>query len=331
MTAQSAGRAPLLEVRGLVTEFETRAGVVRAVGGFDLTLDQGEIVGLVGESGSGKSVTGFSILGLVDAPGKVTGGTIRFCGRDLLACDAAEMRHLRGRDIAMIFQDPMMTLNPVLRVDTQMIEAIQAHERVSRRAAANRALKALEQVGIPAAVERLRSYPHQMSGGMRQRVAIAIALLHNPSLIIADEPTTALDVTIQAQIVYLMKELCREAGTALLWITHDLAVIDGMADRVCVMYAGRVIEEGPVRDVLAAPAHPYTRGLLNSVASNNARGVPLRQIPGMAPSPADLPPGCAFGPRCDRFVESCRTLSAATGLSRERSVRCMRPLLEPCP
>jgi peptide/nickel transport system ATP-binding protein len=228
----------------------------------------------------------------------------------------------------MIFQDPMMTLNPVLRIDTQMIEAITAHEKVSRRAAAARALDVLERVGIPAASDRLRAYPHQLSGGMRQRVAIAIALLHDPALIIADEPTTALDVTIQAQIVYLMQELCRERGTALLWITHDLAVVDGMADRICVMYAGRIVEEGAVGDVLGNPAHPYTRGLLDSVASNNPRGVPLRQISGMAPSPFQLPQGCAFGPRCPRFADVCLAPPPPIAVGRDRTARCVRPLTE---
>jgi peptide/nickel transport system ATP-binding protein len=319
---------PLLEVRDLVTEFDTRAGVVRAVAGVDLTLEPGQIVGLVGESGSGKSITGFSILGLVDAPGRVANGSIKFKGRDLVGASYDEMRSLRGREIAMIFQDPMMTLNPVLRIDTQMIEAITAHEKVSRRAAAARALDVLERVGIPAASDRLRAYPHQLSGGMRQRVAIAIALLHDPALIIADEPTTALDVTIQAQIVYLMQELCRERGTALLWITHDLAVVDGMADRICVMYAGRIVEEGAVGDVLGNPAHPYTRGLLDSVASNNPRGVPLRQISGMAPSPFQLPQGCAFGPRCPRFADICLAPPPPIAVGIDRTARCVRPLTE---
>jgi peptide/nickel transport system ATP-binding protein len=316
----------LLELRDLVTEFDTRAGCVRAVAGVNLSLRAGEIVGLVGESGSGKSVTGFSILGLIDPPGRVTGGSIRFRGRELVGADNETLRQLRGRDIAMIFQDPMMTLNPVLRIDTQIIEAITAHEQVSKAAALARAREVLEQVGIPAPAERLKTYPHQLSGGMRQRVAIAIALLHRPSLIIADEPTTALDVTIQAQIVHLMQALCRDSGTALLWITHDLAVIDGMADRLYVMYAGRIVEEGPVREVLAAPAHPYTRGLVDSLPGNHRRGEPLRQIPGMAPSPLALPSGCAFRSRCSHATAHCEQVPAVRAISAGRSLRCFHPL-----
>ncbi|MCC5862584.1 MAG: ABC transporter ATP-binding protein [Gammaproteobacteria bacterium] len=324
-----AGATPgevLLELRDVVTEFDTRAGCVRAVAGVNLSLGAGEIVGLVGESGSGKSVTGFSILGLIDPPGRVTGGSIRFRGGELVGADNETLRQLRGRDIAMIFQDPMMTLNPVLRIDTQIIEAITAHEQVSRAAALARAREVLEQVGIPAPAERLKTYPHQLSGGMRQRVAIAIALLHRPSLIIADEPTTALDVTIQAQIVHLMQALCRDSGTALLWITHDLAVIDGMADRLYVMYAGRIVEEGPVREVLAAPAHPYTRGLVDSLPGNNRRGEPLHQIPGMAPSPLALPTGCAFRPRCNHATTHCEQVPEVRIFSEGRSLRCFHPL-----
>jgi peptide/nickel transport system ATP-binding protein len=320
----------LLEVRGLVTEFHTRNGVASAVAGVDLDLAEGEIVGLVGESGSGKSVTGFSVLGLVDAPGRIAAGSVRFRGRELVRLPEEALRALRGREIAMIFQDPMMTLNPVLRVDTQMVEAILAHERVSHAAALERARHALEQVGIPAAGERLRAYPHQLSGGMRQRVVIAIALLHRPALVIADEPTTALDVTIQAQILELMQALCRDSGTALLWITHDLAILDGLVDRLYVMYAGRMVESGPVQALLGSPAHPYTRGLLDSLPDRNRRGTPLRQIPGMAPTPLALPGGCAFHPRCERATEACRSAlpelsSAGTG----REVRCIHPLMEP--
>ncbi len=325
-TGATPGEA-LLELRDVVTEFDTRAGCVRAVAGVNLSLRPGEIVGLVGESGSGKSVTGFSILGLIDPPGRVTGGSIRYRGRELVGADNETLRQLRGRDIAMIFQDPMMTLNPVLRIDTQIIEAITAHEKVSRKAALARARDVLAQVGIPAPAERLKTYPHQLSGGMRQRVAIAIALLHRPSLIIADEPTTALDVTIQAQIVHLMQDLCRDSGTALLWITHDLAVIDGMADRLYVMYAGRIVEEGPVREVLAAPAHPYTRGLVDSLPGNNRRGEPLHQIPGMAPSPLALPGGCAFRPRCSHATTHCEQVPELRPIGQSRSLRCFHPLI----
>ena len=296
---------PLLEVRDLATEFATREGTVRAVDGVSFTLERGQILGLVGESGSGKSVTGFSILGLIDPPGRVVTGSVRFDGQELVGRTERELRSLRGRRIAMIFQDPMMTLNPVLSVETQMIETVLAHERVTRAAARARAVAALAQVGIASPEERLRQYPHQFSGGMRQRVAIAIALLHRPELIIADEPTTALDVTVQGQILAQMQALVRETGSALMWITHDLAVVAGLAQRVAVMYAGRIVEQGPVGAVLDAPWHPYTRGLLDSVPANNVRGVPLRQIAGMTPAPGQLPAGCAFRPRCPRADARC--------------------------
>ena len=316
-----------LEVRGLKTHFFTRAGVLRAVDDVSFTLDQGRILGLVGESGSGKSVTGFSILGLVDPPGRVVGGEILFKGRDLTGLSEEEWRQLRGRDIAMIFQDPMMTLNPVLRIDTQMIETVLAHERVSERAARARAREALVQVGIPSPDERLKAYPHQFSGGMRQRVAIAIALLHRPALIIADEPTTALDVTIQGQILHEVQKLCRDTGTSLIWITHDLAVVAGLADEICVMYAGRIVERGAVDAVLDSPLHPYTRGLIGSVPSRNVRGQKLAQIPGMTPSLLGLPPGCAFRTRCPRADAACLVEPALASPHPGRAVRCVHPHL----
>src|SRR5216684_4588449 len=236
-----------LSVRNLRTHFFTKEGVARAVDGVDFDVAPGEILGLVGESGSGKTVTGFSILGLIDPPGRIVeGSSIRFRGEELTAAGPERLRAIRGAEIAMIFQDPMMTLNPVLRIDTQMIEAITAHERVSQRAARARAREALLAVGIAAPDQRLKTYPHQLSGGLRQRVAIAIALLHRPLLLIADEPTTALDVTIQSQILAEVQALCAQNGTALIWITHDLAVVAGLADRIAVMYAGRIVEEGPV-------------------------------------------------------------------------------------
>jgi len=316
-----------LEVRGLKTHFFTRAGVLRAVDDVSFTLDQGRILGLVGESGSGKSVTGFSILGLVDPPGRVVGGEILFKGRDLTGLSEEEWRQLRGRDIAMIFQDPMMTLNPVLRIDTQMIETVLAHERVSERAARARAREALVQVGIPSPDERLKAYPHQFSGGMRQRVAIAIALLHRPALIIADEPTTALDVTIQGQILHEVQKLCRDTGTSLIWITHDLAVVAGLADEICVMYAGRIVERGAVDAVLDSPLHPYTRGLIGSLPSRNVRGQKLAQIPGMTPSLLGLPPGCAFRTRCPRADAACLVEPALASPHPGRAVRCVHPHL----
>lgn len=298
---------PVLSVTDLKTWFDTKAGTLKAVDGVDLEVHEGEILGLVGESGSGKSITGFSLLGLVDPPGYVAGGSIRYLGEELTIQDDDRMRQLRGTGIAMIFQDPMMTLNPVLRIDTQMIEALQAHKSIGRAAARERCLEVLTQVGIAAPEDRLTIYPHQLSGGMRQRIAIAIALLHKPKLIIADEPTTALDVTIQAQILYEVQKLCMETGTALVWITHDLAIVSGLADRIAVMYAGRIVEQGPAQSIIERPTHPYTRGLLESVPSRNARGQKLQQIPGMAPSLLDRTQGCAFAPRC-RFVhERCRS------------------------
>jgi peptide/nickel transport system ATP-binding protein len=316
---------PVLEIENLKTHFFLRAGVVKAVDGVSLTVARGEVLGLVGESGSGKTVTGFSVLGLVDPPGRVVEGSIRLCGDELVGRPDAELRRYRGRWVAMVFQDPMMTLNPVLRIDTQMIEAIDAHERVSRRAARARARDALSAVGIPSPDERLAAYPHQFSGGMRQRVAIAIALLHRPALVIADEPTTALDVTIQAQIVTEMQALCAQAGTALVWITHDLALIAGFADRLAVMYAGRIVEQGPVDAVLAAPLHPYTRGLIGSLPGGRRRGAPLDQIRGLPPSPSNLPPGCAFAPRCGRADAACDAAPAMVPYSAGRAARCWHP------
>ena len=314
-----------LEVRNLVTEFHTREGVLRAVNGTSLALERGEVLGLVGESGSGKSVTGFSILGLIDPPGRLASGSVRFDAQELLGLPEESLRKLRGKRIAMIFQDPMMTLNPVLTVETQMVETVRAHEAASRREARKRAIEALTRVGIASPEERLAQYPHQFSGGMRQRVAIAIALLHKPDLIIADEPTTALDVTVQGQILYEMQKLVRESGAALVWITHDLAVIAGLADRIAVMYAGRIVEEGPVADVLDAPLHPYTRGLLDSVPAGNTAGGRLNQIPGMAPSLLRPPSGCAFRERCSRAQDRCcedPVLTQTNG----RAVRCCNPL-----
>jgi peptide/nickel transport system ATP-binding protein len=317
--------APLLEVEGLRMHFFTKAGVVKAVDDASFSLERGRILGLVGESGSGKSMTGYSILGLVDAPGRIVDGHIRFEGRDLVGLDDAAWRQLRGNRIAMIFQDPMMTLNPVLRIDTQMIEAVRAHRRVSRAEARDQARQALAKVGIASPDERLAAYPHHFSGGMRQRVAIAIALLNRPALVIADEPTTALDVTIQGQILHEMQKLCRESATALIWITHDLSVIAGLADDVCVMYAGRIVESGSVDEVLDRPLHPYTRGLLESVPGRNPPGRPLPQIPGMAPSPLEAPAGCAFRPRCTRATEACR-VQPPLERHGSRRVRCAHPL-----
>lgn len=316
---------PLLEISNLKTYFYTRAGVAKAVNDISLTVNKGEVVGIVGESGSGKSVTGFSIMGLVDPPGKVVGGSIRFKGRNLLEQTPAEWRNFRGSEVAMIFQDPMMTLNPVLRIDTQMIEAVQAHEKVDKKEARRRAVEALGMVGIPSPEERIKGYPHQFSGGMRQRVAIATGLLNRPDLIIADEPTTALDVTIQSQILAEMQQLCRKTDMALIWITHDLTVIAGLAHRIAVMYAGKIIEEGTVTAVLDQPLHPYTEGLVGSVPSRNHRGEPLYQIPGMTPSLINLPEGCSFRMRCPRATDACLQDPPMTEISAGRKVCCFHP------
>ena len=319
--------APTLAVEDLRTSFHTRAGIVHAVDGVSFQIGRGKILGLVGESGSGKTVTGFSILRLVDPPGRIEGGRILFGGRDLLALPETEMRQLRGSRIAMVFQDPMMTLNPVLRIDTQMIEAVKAHHpETGRDEARRRARDALGQVGIPSPEERLDAYPHQFSGGMRQRVAIAIAILNKPDLIIADEPTTALDVTIQGQILFEVQKLCRQSGTSLLWITHDLSVVASLADEICVMYAGRIVEQGDVDGVLDRPAHPYTYGLLRSVPGVNPRGDKLYQIPGMMPSLLALPPGCSFRPRCTHADGACVSPPDLTTPAAGRHVRCFHPL-----
>jgi peptide/nickel transport system ATP-binding protein len=319
----------MLDVQDLRTEFPTRAGAVRAVDGVSFTVGKGRILGLVGESGSGKSVTGYSLMGLVDSPGRVTGGRILLDGQELRGLPEREMRRLRGNRIAMVFQDPMMTLNPVLRIGTQMVEAVLAHAHLSRAEARRRARDALGKVGIPSPEDRLDAYPHQFSGGMRQRVVIAIALLHHPAVIIADEPTTALDVTIQAQILAEMQALVRRDGTALVWITHDLAVVAGLADDLAVMYAGRIVETGGVDAVLDDPAHPYTRGLIGSVPASNRRGERLRQIPGATPNPAARPAGCPFRTRCAHADAACLEEPPLTQHGPGRALRCFHPQAGP--
>lgn len=316
---------PLLDVKQLKTEFVTKDGTILAVNDVSLQLKSGEILGLVGESGSGKSVTGFSLMRLIDKPGRVSQGEILFKGQNLLALTEKEMRHLRGNRIAMIFQDPMMTLNPVLRIETQMIETLRAHEKMSRKEAWQRSCEALALMGVPSPEERLKAYPHQLSGGMRQRVAIAIALLLKPDLIIADEPTTALDVTIQAQILSEVQKLAKDYGTALIWITHDLSVIAGLADRLAVMYAGQIVESGTIDQVLMNPQHPYTEGLINSLPSRNERGQRLRQINGITPNLLNLPLGCAFATRCERAQESCKHPTVLTEMKDQHTVRCFFP------
>ena len=324
-----ASVAPTLAVDGLATHFFTKAGVVKAVDGVSLHVDPGEILGLVGESGSGKSITGFSILGLIDAPGRIVGGSVRFKDQELTTASDQQLQALRGDRIAMIFQDPMMTLNPVLRIDTQMVETVRVHHSVSRGEALERARAALAEVGIPAPESRLKNYPHELSGGMRQRVAIAIAFINKPDLIIADEPTTALDVTIQAQILAEAQALCARTGTAMIWITHDLAVVSSLADRIAVMYAGRIVETGRTADVVNDPKHPYTKGLIDSVPSHNVRGQRLTQIPGMTPSLINLPQGCAFRTRCSRVIDACLQAPPMRELAPDRQGRCFNPVGAP--
>jgi oligopeptide/dipeptide ABC transporter ATP-binding protein len=297
----------LLQVVDLHTRFKTADGWVRAVNGVTFELDAGETLGLVGESGCGKSVTSLSILRLIPRPtGVISGGPIRFRGEDLLAKSEPEMRKIRGNAISMIFQEPMTALNPVYTCGFQIMEAIELHQRLNRSAARERAIDMLRLVGIPSPEQRVDEYPHQLSGGMRQRVMIAMALSCNPALLIADEPTTALDVTIQAQILALLARLRREFGMAVLLITHDLGVVAEVADRVAVMYGGRIVEHATVREIFARPLHPYTQGLMNAIPRLGKEQARLAVIPGTVPNPAALPPGCPFHPRCPLAVERCR-------------------------
>jgi oligopeptide transport system ATP-binding protein len=296
---------PLLSVENLTVDFHTYAGTVRAVRDVSFTLGKGEILGIVGESGSGKSVTASSLLGLVPSPPGHTTGRILFGGKDIVKMDESELRRLRGSAISMIFQDPMTSLNPVLTVGTQLSECFTAHERLDAATLTERAISLLTQVGIPAPATRLQQYPHQLSGGMRQRVMIAMALALNPQILIADEPTTALDVTIQAQIIDLMKKLNRELGTAIIVISHDLGVIAGLCDRVLVMYAGQIVEEAPVAELYARPRHPYTAALLQSVPRLDARRDRLTSIEGQPPDLLLPPTGCAFQPRCSHAMAAC--------------------------
>src|SRR5688572_14553416 len=297
----------LLEVVDLHTQFKTADGWVRAVNGVTFELDAGETLGLVGESGCGKSVTSLSILRLVPRPtGVISGGPIRFRGENLLTKSESEMRKIRGNAISMIFQEPMTALNPVYTCGFQIMEAIQLHQRLNRAAARERAIDMLRLVGIPSPEQRVDEYPHQLSGGMRQRVMIAMALSCNPALLIADEPTTALDVTIQAQILALLARLRREFGMAVLLITHDLGVVAEVADRVAVMYGGRIVEHAPVREIFARPLHPYTQGLMNAIPRLGKAQTRLAVIPGTVPNPSALPPGCPFHPRCPLADDRCR-------------------------
>ncbi|MAA64204.1 MAG: methionine ABC transporter ATP-binding protein [Alteromonadaceae bacterium] len=296
----------LLEVKNLDVRFAVRGGDLKAIRGISFSLDKGERLGLVGESGAGKSVAAFSILNLIARPGYIAGGEILFEGRNLAAMSERELRKIRGDRIAMIFQDPMMTLNPVLTVGTQMVEALKAHRRISTANARKIALERLKQVQIPSPEKRLDQYPHELSGGMRQRVIIAIALLLDPEIIIADEPTTALDVTIQAEIMALLLELCEQHNVALMLITHDLGVVSQVSQRMLVMYAGRVIEQGPTKEIINDAQHPYTQGLINALPQMGEPGRRLFQIPGSMPSLNRIPTGCPFNPRCQFANDHCR-------------------------
>ena len=295
----------LLEVENLRVEFPTRRGTLVAVDEISFSIQQGEVLGMVGESGAGKSMTGNAVIGLLEPPGHVAGGAIRLAGRRIDNLRYEEIRRIRGREIGAIFQDPLTSLNPLYTVGQQITETIVTHLNLSEREAQSRALGLLNEVGIPAAAERIGHYPHQFSGGMRQRVVIALALCAEPNLIIADEPTTALDVSIQAQIIRLLKRLAAERGTAVLLITHDMGVIAETADRVAVMYAGRIVEIGPVRDVIKKPQHPYTSGLMDAIPAVGRDVDSLVQIDGSMPRLHEIPRGCAFHPRCPRAIERC--------------------------
>jgi len=296
----------LLEVKDLEVKFALRFGELTAINGVSFSLDKGERLGIVGESGAGKSVTGFAIINLLSKPGYISGGKVLFEGRELNRLPEEEMRAIRGNRISMIFQDPMMTLNPVLTIRTQMVETVLAHQSVSKADAISIALDKLRKVHIPSPEKRLHQYPHECSGGMRQRIVVAIALLTNPSLIIADEPTTALDVTIQAEIMDLLQELCESEKMGLILITHDLAVVSQVTEKIAVMYAGKIVEIGSTQAVVHDPKHPYTQGLIKALPGSLQPGSRLNQIPGMMPTLTDIPPGCAFHPRCTISDTECR-------------------------
>jgi len=314
----------LLDVRDLRVEFPTRHGVLTALNDISFSVDKGERLGIVGESGAGKSVAAFAILNLLSRPGRIAGGSIVFEGQDLTRLSTQQMRRVRGNRISMIFQDPMMTLNPVLTIGTQMVETLKAHRRIGDAEARQIAITRLGEVKIPSPEKRLDSYPHELSGGMRQRVVIAIALLTQPALIIADEPTTALDVTIQAEIMSLMLALCKTHGVGLILITHDLAVVSQVTQRVVVLYAGRVVETGQTARVVQDPAHPYTRGLLAALPGEGEPGHRLNQIRGSMPPLDAVPEGCSFHPRCDFVQDRCRAAVPPLEDLDGHRVRCVR-------
>ncbi|MFA5570672.1 MAG: ABC transporter ATP-binding protein [Sphaerochaetaceae bacterium] len=325
---QVAGQTPytpLLEVKNLKTYFKTDAGIVKAVDDISFTLDKGETLGIVGESGSGKSVTNLSIMRLIQSPpGRIVGGEIIFEGVDILALPESELRHIRGNEVSMIFQDPMTSLNPFLRISTQMVETILLHQKMSKKEALAKSIEMLKLVGIPAAESRVHNYPHQFSGGMRQRVMIAMALSCEAKVLIADEPTTALDVTIQAQILELIQELAKKLNTAVILITHDLGVVAGLCDNVCVMYAGKIVEKAKTHDLYKNPAHPYTDGLIKSVPRlDKAHKGRLYSIEGQPPNVIDLPPCCPFHPRCPKVMDICKVQNPPViDLGDEHEVAC---------
>jgi peptide/nickel transport system ATP-binding protein len=323
----TSGSGHLLEIRGLTTDFATDDGIVRAVDGVDLTIDRGETLGIVGESGCGKTVTALSALKLIAMPpGRIAAGEVLWLGRDLVPLGSAAMRQIRGKEIGIVFQEPMTSLNPVYSVGAQIAEAVREHEGLGRRGAHNRAVEMLALVHIPNPERRARDYPHQFSGGMRQRVMIAMALSCNPQLLIADEPTTALDVTIQAQILDLLGELKSQFGTAIMLITHAMGVVAETAQRVVVMYAGKIVEEAPVAELFARPRHPYTQGLIRSIPRVDKAGVKTRleAIPGTVPSLADLPPGCRFAPRCRFAMPVCtRAIPPLREIAPSHKVACV--------
>jgi len=316
----------LLELRGLTTAFQTARGEISAIEDISFDLNAGEILGIVGESGSGKSVTALTIMGLLpQPPARIAAGSVRFAGEELTTASPNRMEKIRGAGISMVFQEPMTSLNPVFTIGEQIMETVRAHERMSASAQRERAIEMLDRVGIPSATERLNDYPHQLSGGQRQRVMIAMSLACRPKLLIADEPTTALDVTIQAQVLDLLMDLRDELGMAIMIITHNMGVIAEVADRVLVMYAGRIVEQSPVADLFDAPQHPYTKGLLACVPTLQQDRHRLIAIPGSLPEPARRPPGCRFAPRCSYRIEACRTAIPPLVMQREdRAVACIR-------
>ncbi len=319
---------PLLEVRHLRVEFQTRRGTLLALDDISLTIAPGEILGVVGESGAGKSLTGAAIIGLLDPPGRIAAGEIHLAGRRIDNLPYDQMRRVRGREIGAVFQDPLTSLNPLYTVGQQLVETITTHLNLSAAQARQRAIELLASTGIPAPEARVDQYPHQFSGGMRQRVVIALALAAQPKLIVADEPTTALDVSIQAQIIALLKQVCREQGAAVMLVTHDMGVIAESCDRVAVMYAGRVAEIGPVADVIHRPAHPYTAGLMGAIPAMDEDRERLLQIDGAMPRLTAIPPGCAFHPRCERATERCRQERPELAVAGATQAACWHPIAE---